>query len=377
MNVAIYLDDEKAYTTNKQYIASLGLIMDESFHFALLRISIAQILKASGFDKCKPSILNILTDIYIQYFRLLLSRTLKFSNQRVNCNDIGIQDITQAMLDIGFIKPSSFENYLDAYDILKHHNHRDKDSNVHKEYNTKSMDSFIDWLKYSDSFSTSQKLSEVPREYIKNLIDKRKLDDSAETDQDKKKRKLREKQEFYNHFKSTLSTDLPNEENEEEISKQDQLSWLDYLAEKDLKLGHDLKFLSTSLEPQLISLQNNERLHPIPKSKRQQILQHINNVNKNDHVLINLEQDEENAITPPTDLLKVLPYNLKYDKNLLDDDLDLYFEYFQKHNQHNEDPETHEHDHEHDHDHEQDHGTDHDGILVNDDGIGGDNKLML
>lgn len=351
--------------------------MDESFHFALLRISIAQILKASGFDKCRPSILNILTDIYIQYFKLLLSRTLKFSNQRVNCNDIGVQDITQAMLDIGFIKPSSFENYLDAYDILKHHNHRDKDSNVHKEYNTKSMDSFIDWLKYSDSFVTSQKLSEVPREYIKNLIDKRKLDDSAETDQDKKKRKLREKQEFYNHFKSTLSNDLPQEENEEEISKQDQLSWLDYLAEKDLKLGHDLKYLNTSLEPQLISLQNNERLHPIPKSKRQQIFQHINNVNKHDHLLINLEQGEENAITPPNDLLKVLPYNLKYDKNLLDDDLDLYFDYFQKHSQQDEDRNNHEQDHDQDHDHQQDHDIDHNGLLVNDDGIGGDNKLML
>lgn len=350
--------------------------MDESFHFTLLRISIAQILKASGFDKCKPSILNILTDIYIQYFKLLLSRTLKFSNQRVNSNDIGIQDVTQAMLDIGFIKPSSFENYLDAYDIPKHHNHRDIDSNVHKEYNTKSIDSFINWLKYSDSFATSQRLSEVPKEYIKNLIDKRKIDDSAETDQDKKKRKLREKQEFYNHFKTTLSSDLPNEENEEEISKQDQLSWLDYLAEKDLKLGHDLKFLGTSLEPQLISLQNNERLHPIPKSKRQQILQHINNVNKHDHILLNLEQeDEENAITPPAELLKVLPYNLKYDKHLLEDDLDLYLDYFQKHNHQSDDSESHDRDH--DPDHELEHDTSHNSLLVNDDGIGGDNKLML
>lgn len=116
-------------------------------------------------------------------------------------------------------------------------------------------------------------------------------------------------------------------------------------------------------------------MHPIPKSKRQQILQHINNVSKHDHVLINLEQDEENAITPPTELLKVLPYNLKYDKNLLDDDLDLYFDYFQKHSQQDEDPETHERDYEQDN--EQNHDTDHNSILVNDDGIGGDNKLML
>lgn len=354
--------------------------MDESFHFALLRISIAQILKSSGFDKCKPSILNILTDIYIQYFKLLLSRTLKFSNQRVNSNEIGVQDVTQAMLDIGLIKPYTFENFLDAYDIPKHQNYSDKESNMHKEYNTKSMNSFVGWLKYSDSFVTSQKLSEIPPEYIKNLIDKRKLDDSTETDQDKKKRKLREKQEFYNHFKTNTSGDIPNEENDEEISKQDQLSWLEYLAEKDLKLGHDLKFLATTLEPQLISLQNNERLHPILKSKRQQMLQHISNVNKNDHILLNLEQeDEESAVTPSSDLLKALPYNIKYDKNLLSDDLDMYLEYYQKHHQ-NEDQSP-DHDQNLDQEQVEDRPENDHNILdvndVNDTGIGGDNSLMF
>lgn len=327
--------------------------MDESFHFALLRISVAQILKASGFDKCKPSILNILTDIYIQYFKLLLSKTLKFSNQRTNCNDIGIQDITQAMLDIGLINPSSFESYLDAFDILKHHNYPDRSSNIHKNYNTKSVTSFHDWLKYSDSFVTSHQLSEVPREFIKNLMDKRKIDDSAETDQDKKKRKLREKQEYYNHFKTNSSKNLHREEDEEDLTKQDQLSWLNYLAEKDLKLGHDLKFLNSSLETQLISLQKNEKLHPIPKTKQQEIQQHINNVNKHDHLLLNIDLEEDTAIKPSNDLLKILPYNLKYDNTLVDDDLDQYFEYSQKHHEANDD------------------------YMINEDGIGGDNKLTL
>ena len=59
--------------------------MDESFYFALLRISIAQILKANGFDKCKPSTLNVMTDLYLQTFQMPLGNH-PCSNMRTNPN---------------------------------------------------------------------------------------------------------------------------------------------------------------------------------------------------------------------------------------------------------------------------------------------------
>ena len=78
--------------------------MDESFYFALLRISIAQILKANGFDKCKPSTLNVMTDLYLQTFQNAIRESLKCSNMRTNSNSPELQDITQALINISILK---------------------------------------------------------------------------------------------------------------------------------------------------------------------------------------------------------------------------------------------------------------------------------
>ena len=78
------------------------------------------------------------------------------------------------------------------------------------------------------------------------MIEKRKLDiDDGESDLAKRKRKHKERQEFYNQLK--LNDDQRHRVDEDEldedvITAKDKLIWLNYLIEKDLKLGHDLKF---------------------------------------------------------------------------------------------------------------------------------------
>ena len=106
----------------------------KSFYFALLRISIAQILKANGFDKCKPSTLNVMTDLYsCKPFKMPLGIT-KCSNMRTNSNSPELQDITQALINISIFK---------ANEVTKIHDEYYEES----RYNTKSIEAFYQWCK--------------------------------------------------------------------------------------------------------------------------------------------------------------------------------------------------------------------------------------
>ncbi|ODV79914.1 uncharacterized protein CANTADRAFT_5606 [Suhomyces tanzawaensis NRRL Y-17324] len=370
--------------------------MDDSFHFALLRISIAQILKANGFEKCKPSTLNALTDIYIHYLDRLVKQSTRLSQLRKRSNDVEIQDITEAMKLTGVIKP---ENYLQLDDTKD--SERQNASSLTKKskaaYNTKSLDSFRDWVKYSDSFRVSRKLNELPSNLIKNLMEKRKLVlDDGETDQEKKKKKYKERQDYYNQLKlndvlghSTSNNmingeDMDDDENDA-ISEKDKLFWLNYLIEKDLKLGHDLKFINTTLYDEFLKFQTNPKFHPVMKNstsnpnevadKYQQLKQQVNNVNKYDYLVISIEDDTNGdagangedvdpatTVRPSAELEKILPYNLKYEKYLLEDDLEQFVGNEHKDTDSDDKPGLEPRD---------------DSFSVNDDGIGGDNTLMF
>lgn len=293
--------------------------MEDSFFFALLRISVAQILKSAGFDKCKPLVLNTVTDIYIKHLELVLSSAKKFALARSSCvNELKPQDIMQALLDVQLVKPLGFESSLSFSDPAT-------------EYNTKSLESFIQWLKYSDQATLSRKLSEVPTLLMHNLIEKRKIDTSAETDQEKKKRRLRERQEFYNQLKQTdEGNGLVDEFEDDEITSKDKLSWLTYLAEKDLKLGHNLKFINSCIQDSLITVHKNKKFHPMSEdgqSSFEVFRTHLQNSTKNDHVMIHIQEgDDEGAQTvlPTQELTETLPYNLAYSEALTDDSLDQY-----------------------------------------------------
>lgn len=313
--------------------------MEESLYFSLLRISVAQMLKASGFDKCKPLVLNTVTDLYIRHLELILNSAKKFAIARSNCtNEILAQDLLQAFMDVQFLKPLSFESCLDP---------RDSSTAPTAEYNTKSVESFKRWLQYSDSYRTSKKLSEVPISMIHNLIDKRKVDTSSETDQERKKRRLRERQEYYNQLKQgdeNFQRDmgrLVDDFEEDEITSDDKLSWLTYMAEKDLKLGHNFKFVNTTIQDSLIPLQKNKKFHPPSKNGEdsyRSFQNHLRNSNKYDHVVIQIQEladadgSEKTPIVLPSSQLKnALPYNVKYPDSLMNDDLELYVNYAQTH----------------------------------------------
>lgn len=308
--------------------------MEESFYFALLRISMTQILKASGFDKCKPLVLNTVTELYVKHLELILASAKKFSLSRANCtNEILPQDLVQALLDVQLIKPLSFESILDP---------RDSAVEPPAEYNTKSLESFVRWLKYSDSFRLSKQLCEVPTTLIHNLVEKRKIDISAETDQERKKRRLREKQEYYNQFKHgdehTQVDRIVDDLDDDEITSNDRLSWLAYLTEKDLKLGHNLKFANTCILDAVLSVHKNKKFHPPSKNGEDsfEFLQnHLYNNNKNDYVVLHIqdaEDDDAGTTLQPSQVLKEsLPYNVKYSEALLDDNVEQYFEYAEKH----------------------------------------------
>lgn len=84
------------------------------FYFGLLRVSIIQLLKSHGFDRAKPTTVDILTDLYIRYLALLIQEILKSAQAREDWDEtVALQDITLALQNLGVTKPM---DVLDLYD---------------------------------------------------------------------------------------------------------------------------------------------------------------------------------------------------------------------------------------------------------------------
>ena len=234
------------------------------------------------------------------------------------------------------IKPLTGDSILDP---------RDAAQDPQTEYNVKSLELFVRWLQFSDSFSLAKRLSEVPSSQLRNLMEKRKIDTSSETDQEKKKRRLRERQEYYNQLK--LGEDpanaqyggMPEDLEEAEVTENDKLSWLEYLAEKDVKLGHNLQYMNTVLHDTVLPIHKNSKFHPSKDGEDayKKFISHAQNSTRNDHVVVGIhDADNDNgtdgaAVIQPSEKLKEsLPYNIKYQDSLLNDDLQQYIDYAEK-----------------------------------------------
>lgn len=310
--------------------------MNDSFFFALLRISIAHILKATGFDKCRPSILNVVVDLYIHYLREVVSKAQRYAVARTHCTNVmEAQDVLQAILETQLIKPLTGESVLDPHDLPEAPS---------VEYNTQSLESFLRWLRYSDQYRLSRRLSAVPNSMIRTLMEKRKIDTSDETDQEKKKRRLKERQEYYNHLKQNTDGSAnpatgiqPEDLDEDEVTANDKLLWLAYMAEKDTKLGHNLQYANTALQDTVLPVHRNHKFHPPTKDRPDNyaaFLHQINSSTKNDHLVLSANDYDipDDLHTVPSDHLKpFLPYNVSYPPALLSDDLDQYADYVTKH----------------------------------------------
>ena len=76
--------------------------MDHPFYFSLARISAAQILRAAGIDRTRPSTLDTVTDILIRYLHLLGTQSMSFA-LHAGHTESNIRDIRLAMEEIGVI----------------------------------------------------------------------------------------------------------------------------------------------------------------------------------------------------------------------------------------------------------------------------------
>jgi transcription initiation factor TFIID subunit 3 len=76
--------------------------MDNPFYFNLARISAAQVLRAAGIDRTRPSTLDTLTDILIRYLHLLGTQSMSYA-LIAGRTESDTRDIRLAMEEIGLI----------------------------------------------------------------------------------------------------------------------------------------------------------------------------------------------------------------------------------------------------------------------------------
>ncbi|SCU77960.1 LAFA_0A04170g1_1 [Lachancea sp. 'fantastica'] len=87
---------------------------NKDFYFSVLRVSMLQLLKSQGFDKAPPTIVDAFTDLYVRFLQLLTLEVMKLSRCRMDeYEDIALQDLSQALVNVGLLKPM---NVLDVYD---------------------------------------------------------------------------------------------------------------------------------------------------------------------------------------------------------------------------------------------------------------------
>lgn len=82
------------------------------FYFALARISVAQLLRVAGIERCPPSVLDTITDLYIRHLDLLATETMNLAHHGGRFDAI-VTDVAQAMANTHVIKPVVL---LDPYD---------------------------------------------------------------------------------------------------------------------------------------------------------------------------------------------------------------------------------------------------------------------
>lgn len=167
----------------------------DQFFFSVLRVSIIQIIRAAGFERCNNSCIDTLTDLYIRYLLLISSECLKLANGS-DRQDLKIQDIAQALINVRLIKPSKM---IDPYDVGVE--------------NYLGMRNFVQWIK-SEEFAKTKRVADPSKEAVE----------------------------------LTLRNNTEGEpvEAEQEISEMD---WLNYVLRTQSKMDYEEKINSTVLNP--------------------------------------------------------------------------------------------------------------------------------
>lgn len=142
------------------------------FYFGLLRVSIIQLLKSHGFDRARPTTIDVLADLYIKYLGLLITEIIKLTQSRMDQDEtVALQDISLAFQNLGIIKP------VDVLDVYDENPELPSDAGMRKFkewciYNHQSEDARAVALPTGDLLKTGAKhskpLSLIP-EYINQL----------------------------------------------------------------------------------------------------------------------------------------------------------------------------------------------------------------
>ncbi|KAJ8097993.1 hypothetical protein POJ06DRAFT_214578 [Lipomyces tetrasporus] len=105
--------------------------MSSELFYSFLRITTAQILRASGIDRCPPSVLDTMTDLAMRYMTLLSIRAAKYA-ALCGRKEPDVGDIRMAMEATGGLRPMR---------ILDEFPDEDKDDLAEDE----GLQRFIEW----------------------------------------------------------------------------------------------------------------------------------------------------------------------------------------------------------------------------------------
>ena len=127
----------------------------DDLFLTLLRPAVLHILRASGFQGAKPSVVDTLVDLTARYLTLLAERTAY--NAFSNHNDVipDLSDVRMAMQDCGLLVPTMtaaeeiwseiLRKPLEEYD--EESGARAKEEKRREAHDTADVTAFIDWVK--------------------------------------------------------------------------------------------------------------------------------------------------------------------------------------------------------------------------------------
>ncbi|KAK9235948.1 hypothetical protein V1525DRAFT_380530 [Lipomyces kononenkoae] len=129
--------------------------MSSELFYSFLRITTAQVLRASGIDRCPPSVLDTLTDLAIRYMTLLSTRAASYA-ALCGRKEPDVGDIRMAMETIGGLRPMHMLDEL-------------PDGDWDEDAEDEGLQRFIEWC-----YNTTKEFSTVTggEELIDGLLKK-------------------------------------------------------------------------------------------------------------------------------------------------------------------------------------------------------------
>lgn len=128
-----------------------------SFHFHLLRVTMAQMLKAHGFSKSDNRSLDVMSDICIKFLRLLTLTVNKYMELR-NDTEPTLEDVVRALNELNLISP---------------HNELGSEST---DLTAKGIDNFEAWF-MGDMNKRLRETARPNEEFVKAVVSKQKMKD--------------------------------------------------------------------------------------------------------------------------------------------------------------------------------------------------------